>query len=163
MRDLPWNLRGICRWNFPCLYSPFLKKLAVRTKWKSIKVMDQHWIKETGKRTCCPWILPRQNDQPSNLHKIWRRDHSFEDFMHSHGYKTTVFIMWKYRSFVSYWMEMNLGWYVPVLFYNIRMGTLINKTHLKGALIGRRALNRITVLEAVLTGKQPRENIQCWV
>ena len=41
------------------------------------------------------------------------------------------------------------------------------KTHLKGALIrkggeliGRRALNRITVLEAILTGRQPRENIQ---
>ena len=42
------------------------------------------------------------------------------------------------------------------------MGALISKTHLKGALIqkgrgliGRRALNRITVLEAILTGKQP--------
>ena len=27
--------------NFPSLYSPFLKKLAVKTKCKSIKVMDQ--------------------------------------------------------------------------------------------------------------------------
>ena len=43
------------------------------------------------------------------------------------------------------------------------MGALINETHFKGALIGRRALNRITVLEAVLTGRQPPENIQCWV
>ena len=32
-------------------------------------------------------------------------------------------------------MKMNLGLYVPVLSYNIRMGALINKTHLKGALI----------------------------
>ena len=39
-------------------------------------------LKETGKRTRCPWILPRQNNQPSNRHKIWRRDHSFEEFMH---------------------------------------------------------------------------------
>ena len=52
----------------------------------------------------------------------------------------------------------------PVLlrkFTNVRMGALINKTHLKGVLMERRALNRILVLEAVLTGKQPRENIQC--
>ena len=59
------------------------------------------------------------------------------------------------------------------------MGALLNnkkKKHFKGGLIrkgrevgggviGRRALNRIitviTVLEAILTGKQPRENIQC--
>ena len=43
------------------------------------------------------------------------------------------------------------------------MGALINETHLKGALIGRRALNRITVLEAVLTGKQPPEiySVEC--
>ena len=69
-------------------------------------------------------------------------------------------------------MKMNLGRYVPVLlYYNIRMGALISKTHLRGALIrkggegliGRRALNRITVLEVILTGKQPRENIQCCV
>ena len=47
----------------------------------------------------------------------------------------------------------------------------MSKTHLKGALIrkgggvliGRRALNRIAALEAILTGKQPRENIQCCV
>ena len=36
-----------------------------------------------------------------------------------------------------------------------------------GGLIGRRALNRIvtviTVLEAILTGKQSHENIQCFV
>ena len=53
------------------------------------------------------------------------------------------------------------------------MGALINKTtfkggaYSKGGLIGRRALNRIvtviTVLEAILTGKQSRENIQCFV
>ena len=66
-------------------------------------------------------------------------------------------------------MKMKLGWYVPELLYNIRMGALINKTHLKGALIrkGERllegALNQITVLEAILTVKQPRENIQCCV
>ena len=48
-----------------------------------------------------------------------------------------------------------------LLLYDIRMGALINKTHLKGALIGKRALNRITVLEAILTGKQPLENRQC--
>ena len=28
------------------------------------------WIKEPGKQTCCPWILPGQNGQPSNCHKI---------------------------------------------------------------------------------------------
>ena len=46
----------------------------------------------------------------------------------------------------------------------------MSKTHLKGALIrkggvliGRRALNRIAALEAILMGKQPRENIQCCV
>ena len=49
------------------------------------------------------------------------------------------------------------------------MGALIGTggAFLKGGLIGRRALNRIitviTVLEAILTGKQPRENIQCCV
>ena len=32
-----------------------------------------------------------------------------------------------------------------------------------GALIERRALNRVTVLEAILTVNQPRENIQCCV
>ena len=32
---------ALCRWNFSSLYSPFLKKLAVKTKCKSIKVMDQ--------------------------------------------------------------------------------------------------------------------------
>ena len=32
---------ALCRWNFPSLYSPLLKKLAVKTKCKSIKVMDQ--------------------------------------------------------------------------------------------------------------------------
>ena len=46
---------------------------------------------------------------------------------------------------------MNFGWYVPVLLLQW------------GALIGRRALNRITVLEVILKGKQPRENIQCWL
>ena len=45
------------------------------------------------------------------------------------------------------------------------MGALIGMggAYSKGGLIGRRALNRIitviTALEAVLTGKQPRENI----
>ena len=35
---------------------------------KLVKVL----VKETGKRTCCPWILPHQNDQPSHdpRHKI---------------------------------------------------------------------------------------------
>ena len=32
---------ALCRWNFPSLYSPFLKKLTVETKCNSIKVMDQ--------------------------------------------------------------------------------------------------------------------------
>ena len=72
-------------------------------------------VKGTGKRTCCPWILPRQNDEQSSRHKIWRRDHSFEEFMHSRGHKTTVFVMWYYRSFVGNQRKMNLGWYVPVL------------------------------------------------
>ena len=71
-------------------------------------------VKETGKQTCCP-ILPRQKDQPSNHRKTWRRDFSFEEFMHSHGHKTTVFVMWHYRLFVSNERKMNLGWYVPVL------------------------------------------------
>ena len=54
------------------------------------------------------------------------------------------------------------------------MGALINKTTFEGGayskggclLEGARALNRIvtviTVLEAILTGKQSRENIQCF-
>ena len=28
------------------------------------------WVKETGKQTCCPWILPGQNDQPSKFEEI---------------------------------------------------------------------------------------------
>ena len=44
------------------------------------------------------------------------------------------------------------------------MGPLIRKEE---GLIGRKALNRIvtviTVLEAILTGKQAHENIQCFV
>ena len=48
--------------------------------------------------------------------------------MHSQGDKTTILVMWHHRSFVSYYMKINLGWYVPVLLCNIRMGTLINKT-----------------------------------
>ena len=32
-------------------------------------------------------------------------------------------------------MKMNLGWYVPMLLYNIRMGALFSKTDLKGALV----------------------------
>ena len=55
------------------------------------------------------------------------------------------------------------------------MGALINKTTFEGGayskggclLEGARALNRIvtviTVLEAILTGKQSHENIQCFV
>ena len=68
--------------------------------------------------------------------------------MHSHGRKTAVFV--KMNSY-------------------IRMGTLINKTTFEGGggLIGRRVLNLIvtviTVLKAILTGKQSRENIQCFV
>ena len=97
-----------------------------------------------------------------------------------HGHKTTVFVMWHYRLFVSNWKKMNLGWYVSVLLYNIRIGALsrmgapINKNTSKtqskgelirkGALIGRRAQNWIitviTVLETILKGRQPRENIQ---
>ena len=49
---------------------------------------------------------------------------------------------------------------------NIRMGALIKQNTFEGgayskggSLIGRRALKRITVLEATLTVKQPRENI----
>ena len=74
--------------------------------------------------------------------------------MHSHGHKTTVFV--KMNSYII------LEW-----------GRLLTKPHLKGALIrkgrliGRRVLNRIvtviTVLEAILTGKQSHENIQCFV
>ena len=30
-------------------------------------------IKKTGKRTCCPWILPGYNDQPSNRQLRLRR------------------------------------------------------------------------------------------
>ena len=55
------------------------------------------------------------------------------------------------------------------------MGALINKTTFEGGayskggclLEGARALNRIvtviTVLEAILTGKQSHENMQCFV
>ena len=73
-------------------------------------------------------------------YKMWRRDHSFEEFMHSHGHKTTVFV--KMNSYII-----------------LKCGRL-TKPHLKGALIrkegliGRRALNQIvtviTVLEAIL-------------
>ena len=75
VRDLPWNLLGICWWNFPSLYSHFFKKARGENK-VQVKVM----VNETGKRTCCPWILPRKNDQPieqspQNLKKrsfVWR-------------------------------------------------------------------------------------------
>ena len=73
--------------------------------------------------------------------------------MHSHGHKTTVFV--KMNSYII-----------------LECGRL-TKPHLKGALIrkggliGRRALNQIvtviTVLEAILAGKQSHENIQCFV
>ena len=112
--------------------SLFLKNLAVRTKCKSIKVMDQgDW-----KTDLLSWILPGQNDQPSNRHKIWRRDHSFEDFMHSHGYKTTVFVMWKYRAFVgAIKYRWTSGWYIPVLFNYIILewGRLLTKHIWRGA------------------------------
>ena len=74
--------------------------------------------------------------------------------MHSRGHKTTVSV------------KMNS--------YYITMGALVNKTTFEGGayskggvLVGRRALNRIvtviTVLEAILTGKQSHENMQCFV
>ena len=77
-----------------------------------------------------------------------------EEFMHSHGHKTTVFV--KMNSYIILeWGRLTK----PHL-----MGALIRKG---GGLIGRRALNRIvtviTVLEAILTGKQSHENIQCFV
>ena len=42
--------------------------------------------KKTVERTCSPWIFPGQNEQPRNrCSKIWRRDHSFEGTVHTHG------------------------------------------------------------------------------
>ena len=75
--------------------------------------------------------------------------------MHLNGHKSTVFV------------KMNS-------YFILEWGRLLTKPHLKGALIrkgggliGRRALNRIvtviTVLEAILTGKQSHGNIQCFV
>ena len=74
--------------------------------------------------------------------------------MHSHGHKTTVFV--KMNSYII------LEW-----------GRLLTKPHLKGALFRKggahwkgvinRIVTVITVLEAILTGKQSRENIQCFV
>ena len=56
--------------------------------------------KKTVERTCSPWIFPGQNEQPRNRRsKIWRRDHSFEGTVHTHGNyswetetKTAVFV-----------------------------------------------------------------------
>ena len=72
------NLLGMCRWNFPSLYSPFLKKPTVRKKCKSRWLDQGDW--KTDLLSLDP---PRQNDHTHNRHKIWRRDHSFEEFMHS--------------------------------------------------------------------------------
>ena len=56
--------------------------------------------KKTVERTCSPWIFPGQNEQPRNRRsKIWRRDHSFEGTVYTHGNyswetetKTAVFV-----------------------------------------------------------------------
>ena len=74
--------------------------------------------------------------------------------MHSHGHKTTVFV--KMNSSII------LEW-----------GRLLTKPHLKGALFRKggahwkgvinRIVTVITVLEAILTGKQSHGNIQCFV
>ena len=60
--------------------------------------------------------------------------------MHSHGHKTTVFV--KMNSYI-------------ILYYFER------GAHWKGVI--NRIATVITVLEAILTGKQSRENIQCFV
>ena len=44
----------------------FLQKARSENK---VQASQGEWIKGTGKRTCCPWILPRQNDHPSNRQK----------------------------------------------------------------------------------------------
>ena len=65
--------------------------------------------------------------------------------MHSRGHKSTVFVMWHYRvPFVCEQLkedELRVTRTRTVALS--RMGALINKTHSKGTLIGRRTLNRI--------------------
>ena len=95
VRDLPLS------WYQTCWACADGTSFLIFTFLKKARSDNKMQVKETGRRTCCPWILPRQNDQPSNRRKIWRKDFSFEEFMHSHGHKTTVFVMWHYRLFVS--------------------------------------------------------------
>ena len=46
-------------------------------------------INNTRKKcACCPWILPGQNNQPSNLWKILRQPHYFEKTVYSHGHNS---------------------------------------------------------------------------
>lgn len=68
-------------------------------------------ITNTRKQT---WITYCKNDQPSNRHKILKRDHSCEETMHSYGHsswetetKTSVFVM---RLQVSNWRKISHGW-----------------------------------------------------
>ena len=69
VRDLPWNLLGVCRWNF---FLPYIHLSLKSPQWEQ-SASQGEWIKETGKRTCRPWILPR--------YKIWRRDHTSLQFV----------------------------------------------------------------------------------
>ena len=76
-------------------YSKLLKVLRVETVLISVSFGSSRMcetklnvylkrIKKTGKRTCCPWILPGYNDQPSNRHKILTRDGWFNQIITAH-------------------------------------------------------------------------------
>ena len=76
-------------------YSKLLKVLRVETVLISVFLEAAEYakqsinvslkrIKKTGKRTCCPRILPGYNDQPSNRHKILTRDDWFDQIITAH-------------------------------------------------------------------------------
>ena len=78
-------------------YVPMELSSLIFTFLKKARSENKVQVKMTGWRRLenglvVPRILPRQNDQLSNRHKIWRRDHSFEEFKHSHGHNTTHFL-----------------------------------------------------------------------
>ena len=59
-------------------FLPYIHLSSKSPQWEQ-SASQGEWIKGTGKRTCCPWILPRQNDHPSNRQKnlkkksfVWR-------------------------------------------------------------------------------------------
>ena len=114
--------------------SLFLKKLAVRTKCKSIKVMDQgDW--KTDLLSLDPSSPERPAEQsPQNLKQrsfLWR-------LMHSHGHKTTVFVMWKYhvRLWAMKWRWTSVDTY-PNSYIILEWERLLTKHIWRGRLFER--------------------------